>query len=90
MTNSDFVNGLFEMVGGCLLLVNVRRLWRDRKIAGVSWLPTVFFAVWGVWNLWFYPSVHCPWSFAGGIVVVSANVVWLSLLWWVSRERVAR
>lgn len=79
----DLINGLFEMVGGLLLFINVWRLWRDRTIAGVSWLPTVFFAAWGCWNLYFYPSVNCPWSFAGGLVVVTANVFWLALLWWV-------
>lgn len=76
----DLVNGLFEMVGGLLLWLNVRRLARDRQVAGVSVLPVLFWTAWGLWNLAFYPWAGCWWSFAGGIVVVAANAVWLILL----------
>ena len=79
----DLVNGLFEFGGGLLLWLNVRRLWRDRKIAGVSLWPVVFWTSWGGWNLFFYPAVGCWWSFAGGIFVVTANAAWLAMLGWV-------
>ena len=76
----DLVNGLFEMIGGLILWMNVHRLYRDRRVSGVSVAPVVFWSAWGFWNLWFYPAVSCWWSFAGGIVVVLANVAWLVLL----------
>lgn len=44
----DLVNGLFEMVGGLLLWLNVRRLARDRQVAGVSVLPVLFWTAWGL------------------------------------------
>ncbi len=81
--SADMINGLFELVGGLLLVLNIRRLWIDRKIEGVSMIPVFFFTVWGFWNLYFYPSVNAPWSFAGGIVVVVANSIWAVLYFWI-------
>ncbi len=77
--NSDMVNGLFELVGGLLLCLNVRRLWIDLKIEGVSMVPVFFFTAWGFWNLYFYPSVNALWSFWGGVVVVVVNVIYVGL-----------
>jgi len=85
--NPDLVNGLFEAFGGLLLLENVRRLHKDKRIAGMSWIPVAFFTAWGFWNLYFYPAVGCWWSFAGGVLVVSANTAWLGMLWWYSRSK---
>lgn len=76
----DLINGLFELVGGVLLALNVRRLWIDREIAGISPWPVAFFTSWGVWNLFFYPALGCWWSFAGGLLLVAANTAWLALL----------
>lgn len=84
---NDVINGLFELIGGCLLMLNVRRLWRDRKVVGVSLWPVVFYTAWGFWNLYFYPSVKAPWSFWGAITVVTANASWLLLYVWISKEK---
>ena len=86
----DLVNGLFEFGGGVLLWLNVRRLWRDRTVSGVSALPVVFWTAWGLWNLWFYPAVNCWASFAGGIFVVAANGAWLGLLLWIEWKKKKR
>jgi len=83
----DLVNGLFELIGGLLLWLNVRRLVRDRRVQGVSVLPVLFWTAWGLWNLAFYPWAGCWWSFAGGIVVVAANAAWLGLLITIVRGR---
>jgi hypothetical protein len=73
----DLINGLFEFVGALLLLLNVRRLAQDKKISGVHWGPTVFFTAWGVWNLFYYPSLDQRWSFLGGVCLVAVNLIWL-------------
>ena len=82
----DLINGLFELIGGCLIWLNVRALWRDRFIAGVHWGPVVFFTGWGIWNLFYYPHLGQVLSFLGGIWMVVANVVWISLLIYFSRK----
>lgn len=77
----DFINGMFEMGGAVLLALHVRKLWQDKMVRGVSPWPFVFFTLWGWWNLYFYPSVDCWWSFAGGIPVVAVNSIYLYLMW---------
>lgn len=78
----DIINGLFEFGGSLALWLNVRRLWRDRAVSGVSAVPVVFWCAWGLWNLFFYPAVGCWYSFAGGLFVVAAHMAWLTLLCW--------
>lgn len=77
---ADIINGAFELFGGALTLLNVRQILRDRRIAGVHWLPTGFFTAWGLWNLYFYPSLGQWFSFAGGCVIVIVNLWWLFLI----------
>ena len=76
---NDSINGLFEVIGGCLLWLSVLKLYRDKKVAGVHWLPFVFYASWGYWNLYYYPSLNQWLSFVGGIVVVTSNTAWVIL-----------
>ena len=82
MNHADIINGAFEAFGGALLWLNVYRLWRDKEIKGVSPIPTAFFMLWGYWNLYFYPFYSAWLSFVGGLVIVSANTVWLGQMIW--------
>lgn len=75
----DLINGVFELCGGLLLFLNVYRLIKDKQVRGVSLLPVTLWTLWGLWNLAYYPSLDQWFSFAGGLVVVFGNMVWLSL-----------
>lgn len=75
----DYTNGIFELVGGLILLLNVRQLFKDKKVSGVCVLPTVFFCAWGYWNLVFYSSLGQWASLAGSISVVICNTIWVIL-----------
>jgi hypothetical protein len=55
MNYPDFINGLFEFVGGLLIAFSCVRLYKDKAVKGVSLWPVVFFNSWGFWNLAFYP-----------------------------------
>jgi len=74
---TDVINGIFEFIGGILLIKNVIKLHNDKKVMGVSTIPTFFFAAWGFWNLYFYRSVDCLFSFVGGAFLVIINTIWL-------------
>jgi hypothetical protein len=69
-----------------MLALNVRRVWRDRTVAGVHLAPTAFFTAWGLWNLFYYPSLGQWASFAGGCAIVIMNAVWLVSAFFVSWE----
>lgn len=76
---SDLINGLFEVLSGLFVLNNCRVLLKDKKVHGVSVSATVFFTMWGLWNLFYYPSLGQTLSFYAGFVVTGANVFWVAL-----------
>ena len=80
MSWPDVVNGGCETIGGLLILNHCRAVLRDKAVAGVSLVSVVLFTGWGFWNLFYYPSLNQWWSFTGGLIVVSANLLWACLL----------
>lgn len=76
----DVINSLFEVFGGLMVFNHCRIVWRDKAVAGVSIISTVFFTAWGFWNLYYYPSLGQWWSFIGGIAIVIMNVIWVALM----------
>lgn len=79
MIIQDVINSLFEVSAGLFLWNNVRILYRDKKVRGVSILSITVFGVWGYWNLYYYPFLHQWMSFLGGLLVVFANTMWVYL-----------
>lgn len=76
---ADIVNGLFEATAGLFVINNCRCLLRDKSVKGVSVLSTGFFTAWGIWNLYYYPSLSQWMSFFGGLLIVVSNVLWIIL-----------
>jgi hypothetical protein len=76
----DQFNGLFELVGGAMLFRNCWLTYKSKTVKGVSVLTTIFFAGWGLWNLFYYPHLEQWWSFAGGCVIMTANALWIWLM----------
>lgn len=85
--NPDMINGIFELFGALFLILNVLRIHKDKKLSGVHWMPTVFFTVWGMWNLYYYPSLDQWYSFYGGLLIATVNTVWLLQIFYYSELR---
>ncbi|MGE0487295.1 MAG: hypothetical protein AB7Q81_24285 [Gammaproteobacteria bacterium] len=76
----DAINGLlFEGGSAVLLWLNVRRLLADGHVAGVDWRVTAFFALWGVWNVYYYAHLGQVASAAAALLVAGANGAWVML-----------
>lgn len=87
MSVSDLINGAYEAFGGVMIILNVLRLVKDKSVKGVNVWTTVFFTSWGYWNaFWYYPHLHQWLSFTGGLVIVAANTVWVSLAVYYARR----
>jgi hypothetical protein len=84
---SDLINGLFELLGSALIWLNVHQLHHDKEFKGVHVAPTAFFFTWGLWNLYYYPSLGQWLSFAGGLSIVVANGVWVGQMLYYSRSK---
>lgn len=78
-TTTDLINGSIEMIGATLTWRNAWQLRTDREIRGVFWPTSLFFAAWGLWNLYYYPALGQWASFAGGVVLVAGNVAWVAM-----------
>ena len=76
----DLINGLLETGGALITLLSVRQIIRDRVMMGFHWGPTIFFTGWGIWNLYFYPSIGMPLSTAGAALLVLVNMAYLYLM----------
>ena len=77
----DMVNGLFELIAGFFLWYNAYKLYRHKKVRGCSVSAAVFFCLWGLWNIFYYPWLGQWWSFAGGVHTDLANLTWVWLAW---------
>lgn len=81
MATPDIINATFELGGALVLCLNIRRLLVDhRLLRGVSWVPTLFFAAFGMWNIYFYRHIDQPVSWWAGVLVLVVNLVWLACL----------
>lgn len=91
--NQDMINGGFELLGAFFAWANARRLYRDRELRGVYWPAWAFFTVWGLWNLFYYPSLAQWFSFSAGIALATGNLAWTVMAVWLwlanRRARVA-
>lgn len=85
----DLINGLFESIGGVLLFLNVLRIVKDKRVQGLSLIPVSFWSLWGFWNLFYYPHLDQWVSFAGGLLVVGMNTIWVCLAAWYSWRQYA-
>ena len=77
---ADIINASFEVFGGFFILNHCRIVYKDKMVAGVSIASTVFFSCWGLWNIYYYPSLDQLWSFYGGIFIVCVNSLYVGLL----------
>lgn len=84
--NPDLINGVFELVGGVLYILNIKELYQSKKLEGVSVLPTTFFTSWGLWNLFYYPSLDQWFSFFGGLLLVTVNAIWVAMAFYYARK----
>ena len=75
----DIGNGVFECLGGWFTWRNSLALDKARELKGVYWPTTAFFTAWGFWNMYYYPSLDQPFSFAGGVLLASGNLMWVIL-----------
>lgn len=76
----DAINAGFEFGAGIAVLHHCFKLHMDKQVRGLSIPAVFFFTAWGFWNIYYYPFLGQPWSFAGGIFVTLANCIYVAML----------
>lgn len=85
--DKDAINGTFELAAGGFVLNHARVLYRDKLVRGVSILSIMFFWLWGLWNMYYYPALNQPISFWGGFAVTCANTFYAGMaLYYIRQE----
>ena len=84
---NDIINASFELIGGGMLLFNVFQAFKDKEIKGVHLAPVSFFLLWGIWNLFYYPSLSQFYSFYAGCFLTIINVIWLIQIFYYKNVR---
>lgn len=77
----DTINGFLELLGSLAVLFHIRRILKDKRTAGMSAVPIVFFTIWGVWNLYYYSYLNQQLSCIAAGTVTLANLIYLTLIW---------
>jgi len=84
----DLINALFELGGAFAIAFSIKMLYNDRLVRGVSWIHVSFFFLWGMWNLYFYPAVDAYLSFYAGILLATANGIYvIQLVYYTAKEK---
>jgi predicted membrane channel-forming protein YqfA (hemolysin III family) len=79
-TWQDLINGLFEVGGGVAILGHCFTLMKDKIVKGVNWASVLFFTIWGIWNIYYYPHLNQWYSFLGGLLIAAGNAWWITLI----------
>jgi len=77
MNHSDLINGIFELLAILFICNNIRTLYKDKLVKGVSVISIIFFTAWGYWNMFFYPANGLTFSFWAGCGVAITNTTWV-------------
>lgn len=79
MNLPDLINSGYEAFGSVMIWLNVATVYKHKQVRGIHLGSMTFFTSWGFWNLYYYPHLHQWASFAGGLSIFLANIVWLWL-----------
>ena len=82
----DKLNGVFELLGGFFIMLSCIRLYRDKKVRGVSFVHIAYFTLWGYWNIEYYSNLDQWVSLIGSLTVTLVNTVWLGMLLYYLRK----
>ena len=83
---SDLINSLFELCGSIPILLSCRTAYREKQFRGMHSWHMPFFLAWGVWNLYYYPSLGQWKSFVGGLAIVLANSLYVGMFFYYRRK----
>jgi hypothetical protein len=76
----DTANGLFEIVGGIAVWVDVAQIFRDKKSAGIHPAAMAFFTIWALWNIFYYFHLSQWFSLWAGVPLAIGDLFWFILM----------
>ena len=59
----DKINASFQILNSFFLFFNVYKIYKDKNIAGVSLTTTLYFALFNIWNVYYFLNIDQWFSF---------------------------
>lgn len=87
MSVPDIINGCFEFAGALAGFWNVVVILRQKGVKGFAPLASIYFTVWGAWNIYYYPYLGQWFSLAGTIAITVSNGLFAALAIHYSRRQ---
>jgi hypothetical protein len=84
----DIINAILNVCGAIAVSYSIRRLLAAKMVRGVQWGTILFFMSWSSWNLYLYAHLNLWYSLFGGMTIVMAEAVYISLLFYYSRKEI--
>lgn len=80
MSILDFVAGCFGILSGLFMLHNVAVLNSHKEARGVSITSSAFFAVWSIFNIYYFHTLNQNFAMIGAGFLSVGNTVYLIML----------
>ena len=82
-TTIDIINSIgFESMSCIFLSLNVVALYKHKVVKGISITSSSFFALWAIWNVFYYFSLDQRFSFMVAVLVAVLSSWWCVLAIW--------
>ncbi len=78
--NLDLINGIFEFLMSVVIFYSCWQLYKDKEIKGIHVSIVVLPLIWGIFRLFYYPSLDQTYSLFATSLVVSANLLYITLI----------
>ncbi|BDD79864.1 hypothetical protein [Burkholderia phage FLC9] len=75
----DMINACLELAGATLRSIDCIKLYRAKRFQGGSLWTALFFFLWGLFNIVYYPSFNQTYSWAAAIALTVVNGLWISM-----------
>lgn len=72
----DQANAALEMGGAFLRTLDCIKLFQHKRFVGGHLGTALYFLLWGVFNVFFYPSLNQVWSFWAALALMVINGLW--------------
>lgn len=83
----DLIHGLFGIVAAVFTLLNVLKLYRDKKVRGISIIFMFYLCSFNVWNIFYLFSLQQTLGAVSGLFVLAANIIWFGqMIYYLRKE----
>lgn len=86
MISAEQVLTVFFIACSAICWLNVRALYRDKTVKGVSIVPTCVFIATNIYEAWYFHHIHQFWAVFGSLSMLVVNLLWIILFLWYGFE----